>query len=62
MEQVENRTLEELKFGDTASLAHTLTYKRAQLRGRPHDSSACSKAACCKWDIFTFDQDKCTFV
>ena len=55
MEQVENRTLEELKFGDTASLAHTLTYKRAQLRGRPHDSSACGKAACCKWDIFTFD-------
>ena len=32
MEQVENRTLDELQFGDTASLAHTLTYKRAQLR------------------------------
>lgn len=32
MEQVESRTLDELKFGDTASLAHTLTYKRAQLR------------------------------
>jgi phosphate acetyltransferase len=32
VEQVENRTLDELKFGDTASLAHTLTYKRAQLR------------------------------
>ena len=32
MEQVENRTLDELKFGDTASLAPTLTYKKAQLR------------------------------
>ena len=31
MEQVENRTLDELKFGDTTSLAPTLTYKRAQL-------------------------------
>jgi len=31
MEQIENRTLDELKFGDTPSLAHTLTYKRAQL-------------------------------
>jgi 6-phosphogluconate dehydrogenase (decarboxylating) len=32
MEQVENRTLDELKFGDTASLVHTLKYKKVQLR------------------------------
>ena len=32
MKQIENRTLDELKFGDTASLAHTLTYKKGQRR------------------------------
>lgn len=32
MEQVANRSLNELRFDDPASLAHTLTYKRAQLR------------------------------
>jgi phosphate acetyltransferase len=32
MKQIENRTLDELKFGDTASLAHTPTYKKGQRR------------------------------
>jgi len=31
MERIENRTFDELKIGDSASLVHTLTYKDIQL-------------------------------
>ena len=31
MERIENRTFDELKIGDNASLVHTLTYKDIQV-------------------------------
>ena len=31
MQRIENRTFDELKIGDSASLMHTLTYKDIQL-------------------------------